>query len=63
MSTSLPRTPNSLLVQLGRLFNPEPDAPSPDDPKFLPADVPEMTPDQLLEVRYGRGRARPERPQ
>ena len=63
MNTLHPRAPYSLLVQLGRLFNPEPDPPSPHDPRFLPADIPEMTPDQLMEVRYGRGRTgRSERP-
>jgi hypothetical protein len=46
-----------VLAQLGRLFSPEPGAPPPGDPKFLPDDVPELMPDQLLEVRYGRGRA------
>ena len=49
------------LAHLGRLLKAEPGAPSPDDPKFLPDDVPELTPDQLLEMRYGRGRADPRR--
>ena len=49
------------LAHLGRLLKAEPGAPSPGDPKFLPDDVPELTPDQLLEMRYGRGRADPRR--
>jgi hypothetical protein len=48
-----------VLAQLGRLISPEPGAPPPGDPKFLPADVPELMPDQILEMRYGRGRAEP----
>src|ERR1700687_3598760 len=34
------------LSHLGRLLRAEPGAPSPDDPKFLPDDVPVLTPDQ-----------------
>ena len=45
------------LAHLGRLLKAEPGVPSPGDPKFLPDDVPELTPDQILEMRYGRGRA------
>ncbi len=45
------------LAHLGRLLKAEAGAPSPDDPRFLPDDVPELTPDQLMEMRYGRGRA------
>jgi hypothetical protein len=45
------------LARLGRLLKAEPGGPSPGDPRFLPDDVPELTPDQLLEMRYGRGRA------
>ena len=46
-----------VLAQLGRLLTAEPGAPSPGDPRFLPDDVPELTPDQVQEMRYGRGRA------
>ena len=60
MSTLSHRAPLSLvLAQLGRLLSPEPGAPPPGDPKFLPADVAELMPDQILEMRYGRGRAKP----
>ena len=45
------------LAQLGRLLKAEPGAPLPGDPRFLPDDVPELMPDQILEMRYGRGRA------
>ena len=60
MITVLRQAPFRLvLAQLGRLISPEPGAPPPGDPKFLPADVPELMPDQILEMRYGRGRAEP----
>jgi hypothetical protein len=45
------------LAHLGRLLKAEPGAPLPGDPRFLPDDVPELMPDQILEMRYGRGRA------
>ena len=46
------------LAQLGRLLRkPNPAPHLPGDPRFLPDDVPELMPDQMLEMRYGRGRA------
>ena len=58
MSNSSHRASFSLaLAHLGRLLKAEPGAPLPGDPRFLPDDVPELMPDQILEMRYGRGRA------
>lgn len=58
MSTNSYQAPLSLvLAQLGRLLAPEPGAPLPGEPKFLSDDVPELMPDQILEMRYGLGRA------
>ena len=58
MTTLLHRPSFSVvLAQLGRLLKPEPgDRPS-SDPKFLQDGFSVATPDQILEMRYGRGRA------